>query len=190
MSEAFQQIQKFAANSFREHVLTERLNEGLFRSYRCQKPGSWCYGFDVTFTPGWVFLSGDIGHLALSREADMLPWLRGVLTRDTIDLRYVAEKVPQSIVNREWSASAAKELLDRICESRRIKKVDRAELKSLADDRYEWETTVIPRLVDLGVHDFYEYGDASDWTANFLWCVMGLKWCVQAIDAKQPLAVN
>lgn len=183
MSEAFKQIQTFAEKEFRDHVLTVRLDQsGPFRSYRCQRPGSWCYGFDVTFVPGWVYLSGDIGHLALSREVDMLPWLRGVLTRGTIDLRYVAEKSPQSITNRAWSEWGAKRMLDRIFESYEISDVDQAELRAMTTDQHDWGAFVIPKLLDLEVYEFYEFGDASDWDSNYCWCVLGLKWCVEAID--------
>lgn len=187
MSKILDEIRGFANSSFAEHKLTERLNDGLFRSYRCQKPGTWVYGFDVTFWPGWVAISGDIGELMLSRDSDMMPWLRGVLKRDTIDLSYVAEKSPNNIVTREWTVEAAKSVIETIIEYRTEDDPD-ADVSALrellsVDEQYEWNTVTVPSLIDQGYHDFYGYGDAKDWTARFIWCVLALQWFVRAFDA-------
>lgn len=184
MSRLIEQIDRNAVRAFKDHEITVRLDqEGPFRSYRCQRPGSWTYGFDVTFTPGWVFISGDIGHLAISRLPDMMEFLRGTLAKGGIDFRYVAEKVPNCIATREWSEEAAHELIERICDSEEIAYEKRLELQEFGSDEGTWEHETIPALFDLGVNEWYEYGDANDWTPHFLWNVFALRWFVQKMDA-------
>lgn len=90
---------EMAASAFKDHVATLRLEVGMFRSWRCQKPGTWCYGFDVTTTPGHLFVTGDIGDLVVSRTEDMLAWARDAINSP----HYFAEKVPRSIETEEWS---------------------------------------------------------------------------------------
>ena len=84
-----------------------KLEHGLFRSYRCQKESDWTYGFDVTFTPDWVLITGDIGHLALSRQPDMMGFIRTNIAPGVIDFHYVAQKAPSCIVTskrNEWTS--------------------------------------------------------------------------------------
>jgi hypothetical protein len=96
---------EMASRSFAEHVVTQRLNDGMFRSWRCQKLGSWIHGFNITTTPGHLIVTGDIGDLIVTRTADMIAWAREAIH----DPGYFAEKVPSSIPTREWS-------YDRPCE--------------------------------------------------------------------------
>ena len=51
MTELVRQIEQFSAKNFADHAITRRHENDVTRHYRCQKPGTWCYGFDVTFTP-------------------------------------------------------------------------------------------------------------------------------------------
>ena len=181
-----------ANKAFADHVLTVRLDtEGPFRAYRCQKPDSWTYGFDVTFTPGWVTIAGDIGFLALSRCADMLPWLRGTVARDgCIDFRYVAEKAPHCIVTREWTNAAAHAMVDRVlaAEEEGVAHDKRMDLHYFSDQT-TWQETIVPALSKM-CQEWYEYGDAKDWTTEFLYCVFGLRWCVRAIDCAKRQEVE
>src|SRR5690348_17164327 len=99
------QSAEMAALAFAEHKLTERLNQGMFRSWRCCRPGSWTYGFDVTTTPGYLFVTGDIGDLIVGRTGDMIAWSRSAIG----SISYFAEKVPSSIDTKEWSSDRARE---------------------------------------------------------------------------------
>ena len=173
-------IEEMAGKAFAEHQITRRFESELVRHYRCQKPGTWIYGFDVTFTPGWVFIHGDIGHLALSREADMLPWLRRLFECDRIDFRYAAQKAPQCITTREWTEEAAHRAIDNWADGRELSADDRQEMHTLLADG-EW---------DAAVQLMYEHDsgpleiDPRDWTPGFLWCLYGLRWFVRAHDGR------
>lgn len=56
----------------REHQLTVIHEDGLYRHLRCQKPGTWIYGFDVVTWPGYLAICGDVGAFMFSRVRDML----------------------------------------------------------------------------------------------------------------------
>lgn len=63
-----------ADKAFAEHTLEILRDVGLYRHLRCQKPGTWTYGFDVVTWPGYLCVCGDIGTWVFSRVSDMLPW--------------------------------------------------------------------------------------------------------------------
>lgn len=185
-----------AETSFSEHEFTTLIgfptSSGLYHAYRCRKPGTGIYGFDVTFIPGSVIVTGDIGELILQRDNDMMPWIRGVLGegRDhaSIDFRYVAEKVPNNIITRAWSKEAATEVVDRVLtadgdeeSAPEIDYEDRLALYEFSDE-HEWSR----KCDDLYQIEpcFYEYGDAKDWSPRFLWCVFALRWFINAFDVK------
>lgn len=66
-------IAKHAAEAFKDHVLT---NEGDGR-WLCSKPGTGIYHFRIIFSPGCVFMYGDIYDLCLMcYDHDSLQWLR------------------------------------------------------------------------------------------------------------------
>ena len=168
-------IEEMAGKAFAEHQITRRFDSELVRHYRCQKPGTWTYGFDVTFTPGWVFIHGDIGHLALNREADMLPWLRRLFECERIDFRYAAQKAPSCIKTREWTEEAAHRAIDNWLDGRERTYDEQRELHDLVDE--QWDEAVRIMSED-GPMEF----DPRDWTPEFLWCLYGLRWFVRAHD--------
>lgn len=94
-----------AAEAFKDHVVTERLNQGMFRAWRCKRPHCGTYGFDVITQPGDLIIAGDIGDLMVSRTEDMIAWARKSIN----DPGYFAEKVPHSIPTMEWSFDKAME---------------------------------------------------------------------------------
>ena len=162
---------QMAATAFKDHVVTLRLDVGMFRSWRCQKPGTWAYGFDVTTTPGYLILTGDIGEMILRRCDDMIAWTRSSIR----DAHYFAEKVPNSIQTKEWSFEKSLEWIN----------------ETAAEDAHEareqWDE-LRDELVSGGInggmseHEFctalYESNlvDGCDWpnlevfNSNFLWC--------------------
>jgi hypothetical protein len=50
-------IQRIAAKSFAEHIM----QDAPAQSWRLGKPGTGCYAFRVTWAPGMIAVSGDIG---------------------------------------------------------------------------------------------------------------------------------
>lgn len=190
-------IEDMAANSFKDHVLTVNLDvPGPYRSYRCMKPNDWNYGFDVTFTPGWVFQYGDVGHLSLSRVVDMMTWLRTGLTGHQIDFDYIASKAPHEIKTKEWTDESAKRAIKRMFTDydSETKKTSLSIPKRVLGDllnfnhRGEFDEMIVPKLQKLR-QDWYEH-DMQDWCPSFLWSVLALRWCVKTIDAKSKEDAN
>jgi hypothetical protein len=176
-----------AKKDLSEHQVTMRLNNGLWRSWRCQRPGSWVYGFDVTTGPGWIMVTGDMGTCVWERTADMIDWAEASIN----SLSYFAEKVPREIKIKEYDPDKAKAwLLGEI--------VDYFNDHCGSDDHggmddKQW--THWHRLLTLYRHedpsDQMEFAqaihksgvaDGSDWpnfynyTYHFLWIREGLKW--------------
>lgn len=177
------QVARLAEKSLAEHQLEQRSTNGLFRSWRCMMPDSWNYGFDVTTTPGWIFLYGDIGHLALCRDEDMLPWVRGRFGGSSIDFRYIAEKSPQEIITRKWDQDAAIRQLDEHLADVEIddyeKRLEYMDSARACEDQCEW-LDLCRDLCSDGVCDMPP--DGTDWAPGFLWCVFGLKRFIELLD--------
>lgn len=170
--------------AFSAHELAVRLDQGPYRSYRCQRPETWLYYFDVTFIPGSVYLTGDIGHVTLSRELDMLPWLRGTLNKpvNAIDWRYLDEETPRVIASRQWSEVEANEIVDRVLSDHPEVDPGTAELLRGFGDEHDWAEHIAPELWSIE-NDWTEYGDACDWASGWLWPILGLRCFVRLYDA-------
>lgn len=186
MSKVVEEVVPRALSAFAEHEITKRVeaDEGV-RWYRCQKPGTWVYGFNVTFTPGSVFVTGDIGHLALSRQEDMLPWLRGTIMRDDpvrMSWGYIAEKVKLEIPTREWSEDAARRAAMEVL-SECSHDLEGGEVTDLLrfDERGTWEHEIVPKLFEIDP-DFWER-DVEDFRPRFVYQVMALRRFVELYDA-------
>lgn len=190
------QHEAMAAESFAKHVVTQRLDQGLFRSWRCKRPDSWCMGFDITTTPGYLIVTGDIGELILSRCDDMVPWARGAVGSPD----YFAEKVVRTIKTEEWSNERALEWIDdEIADAQReAEDEDEApraagRLKRLKVLRYEATRDGINGALCEGEFAIALYESelvhGSDWprltvfNSNFLWCLMAVRWWLKAIDS-------
>lgn len=172
-----EQIFELSKETFKEHVITRNeLSSDIIRYWRFQKPGTWNYGFDVHTIPGWIFLSGDIGHLAISREADMLPWCMGVIAEPTnpsrIDYHYVASKVPHELQTKCWTEHAANKDLAHAIKLLDLPRSERLNLPRRVDDETEWRD-VQKQLYE----DFHldEIPSGTEFAPGFVWCVLGLR---------------
>lgn len=195
-----EQIHELAARAFADHVVTQNVGQGLYRHWRCARPGTGMYAFNVITEPGRVIVTGDIGELILCRELDMIEWFR----RCHNDLDYVAGKA-QGVKVREWSADVAKEWAEsRIREYRADLKLDEEEAASDGVefpekdrkrylDRIEKHQELLDALDD-GKHFFDDalfhsglcdgdYPRLETFTPGFLWCFETLKWLVVRLDA-------
>lgn len=108
-------IRGMAAQAFAEHKLTR---EGEGGRYFAGKPGDSAYHFRLVFSPGAVFLHGDIGELVLCPVSarDSLAWLRGSVNRAEPrdgDYDYVLGKIPGALTSafREFSRECALEIV-------------------------------------------------------------------------------
>ena len=119
---------ELAAKAFADHVATVMLDQGMYRSWRCQKPGSWMHGFDITTTPGNLIVTGDVGDLVLTRTNDMIAWARGSIR----DPHYFSSKVVRDIPTEEWSYAKSLEWINE-----EIADVEREEAEARADPDYD-----------------------------------------------------
>lgn len=176
---------------FKDHVATVTCDHPECRSWRCQKPGTWCYGFNVTVRPGWIYLDGDIGFLALSRERDMIAWLRGAIR----DPDYMAQKVPQELVvqeyNRELGVEYFEELQERVLADNLMEDKSYEEILEIFEpwigaagsDEHEFQQAI---------HETYSYElddeprRCYDLTPSFICQWQALKWWLEQLDAAPP----
>ena len=200
----FTEHQKRAEKTFAEHAITQRLDQGLFRSWRCQRPNTWMYGFDVHTTPGSLIVTGDIGLMVFEREADMLAWLRGSIN----DPYYMAGKVPQSIKTREFCHEVAKEVIRDLGREikpdsfpsiyingtgrlayKDVKERFKEMLGSQSDLDVHDEHSVKSTLYESGFVDGGDFPSLDDFTGTFLWIHSALKWFVANLPADPPESV-
>lgn len=85
-------IRETSDRMFAEHVITPLMANGVYRSWRCGKPGTRTYEFTITTIPGHLIVTGDLQTLVVSREYDMLPWCRGAVD----DADYFFSKISQN----------------------------------------------------------------------------------------------
>lgn len=169
-----EQIRQHADKAFLDHEITLRSKNGLYRSWRCCRPGSWTYGFDITTIPGSLFITGDIGDLIVSRTDDMVQWCRG----STGSTSYFAEKVPHGFVTREFKWEVFREW----CEEW---KKDNAEDDNFAE-KCEVLEEVLGREGSIGEEGLYQelwnefaFDEPPSWrcwTPRFLWCREAIRW--------------
>ncbi len=173
-----QQIREMSDKAFARHTITQRLNDGMFRSWRCMTQGSWAYGFDITTIPGSLILTGDLGTLVVSREVDMIPWCRGSVDSTS----YFAEKVASEIATKEFNRDKLRAWIDERLNDDELKLKDRTTLEDIRD----WQ------LDDNGEDWFYrELEDVwagedppnwRDWKPQFLWQRDAVRWFVNNLD--------
>lgn len=177
------QIHELSAKAFANHKIEQRLDECMFRSWRCTKPGTWIYGFDITTMPGTLVITGDIGELIVQRAEDMIAWASGSVR--SID--YFAEKVPRSMETGEFCVEVAKEFLSELRQDlKRDRELDDesrekiAELMQILDGD---EIGDFPAELYLsGLIDGCDMPNLKNYTSNFLWCREALIWFLENLD--------
>lgn len=174
---AIDQIHGIAVTAFAGHKIEQRLNQGMFRSWRCRRDGTWAYGFDVTTIPGTLVITGDIGELIVQRADDMIAWASGSV--HSID--YFAEKVPRSMQTGEFCVEVAKEFLSELrSDLRDTGDLDEetkdkiAELRNIldGDEVADFQT----ELYLSGLVDGCDMPNLKNYTSNFLWCREAVIW--------------
>lgn len=89
------------AKEFADHQITR---EPRARCWKVQKSGTWIYGFFITFSPGVLTLSGDVGELVITHYHAM-PTLEAALQwLDGIEFSYLMGK---SSAKQEYSPTAS-----------------------------------------------------------------------------------
>lgn len=176
-------IDEMAVKAFAEHEIEVKLEQGLYRHYRCAKPGTGIYHFHVVTFPGRILVCGDIGDMCWERVPDMFTWAPGAL--DSIS--YLEEKVWRTIKTEEFNKEVAEEHVLWDFQSH----TEDLDLEDPKDaEEYQKHVEIRDELLnkaDDNGPDFYTAYYESDWyggdmisgdgyTANFLWARSALKW--------------
>lgn len=77
------------------HVMTIKLDTGLYRHLNFSRPKTNCMSFDIVTYPGYLCYSGDMGSFLFSRISDMIEFFRGRHLTGKLDVnpQYWAEKL-------------------------------------------------------------------------------------------------
>lgn len=185
-----------------EHEMTVRLDNGLYRHLRFQKPGSWTYGFDIVTWPGYLAIVGDAGDYLFARTADMFEFFEGDGERINPDYwgeklqgpghdterRYSEEKFRRRVVewfedvSEDMSAHESAALRDAVNEQI-LNDYDAARTESEAHRAlrdFEHDGQVI--------YDSWEW-DLRDFDPRFLWCCWAIAWGIAQYRAAKPVEV-
>ena len=167
-----------ARRAFKDHQLTIRFEHGEFSEYRCRRPNTWFYGFDVSFAPGRLSLNGDLGSITLIADYDMRAWLRTSIDEP----EYIAGKIrsaPDSGVY-QYTEEAALDWLDDMAEHYPDKMTSaRAKTLSLcAHSRYEFFDT----LLNAPGSGWDDPPSLEPLSSQFWWWYHALAWFVRNVE--------
>lgn len=165
-----------------EHVLTVELDSGLFRSIVFKRPTSVIYSYRVTTWPGYLAITGDVGHYVFQRTQDMFEFFRDDGGR--INPSYWAGKC-QAGETQRFDSDAWEALINRIIEELSEAQDDiPEEIEDLKDSSPSSSHEAIHLLYEAGVLDAFEYsGSLESYTHQFLWCLFGIVKVIALYDA-------
>lgn len=175
----------------REHRMTIIRDDGMYRHVRFQKPGTWCYGFDLVTWPGYLAIVGDAGDYMFARIRDMFDFFASDNGR--INPYYWSEKLQAPGMDgvQRFSESVFKQRVREWLEDQ-CSYLDRQERRALTAavhtqilrkrvDHYEEARALLDDFQADGglvrVHDAWEW-DVTDYTFQFLWCCHAIAWGV------------
>ena len=167
-------IREMSDKAFKDHVITERMRSGVFRQWRCQKPGSWMYGFYITTIPGSLIITGDLGCLVVSGHYDMLPWCRGSI--DSTD--YFASKVEREIATHDFAPDILTDWIKEELKNDNISADNRELLEDALDMGVDSDG---PDYWYRHFEDVWQGCDPPNWNdfkPGFLWLRDAIRWFV------------
>ena len=185
MSDHIKEVKRRIGNDLANHQITLLHNEGLYRHWRCRKPGTSNLGFDVITWPGFFCVTGDMGEYLFSRVADMLPFMH----RSCMSYEYAAEKcLAHDGKLEEFDPERLTEWLDEL-EKEAQAENDTESLEKINEVRdaysqYEIESDAFKAI--------YESGLDSDpprfkrYTYHFLWVLYAIKWFCDSVNVEVP----
>lgn len=182
-TEREKQVAEDCKKWFANHVIEVLHEDGLYRHYRCGKPGDSNMSFNIVTFPGRLIVCGDIGDMAWERCPDMLEWAKNAVH----STGYFQEKTWQCIESKEFTEEAAiaamrwqhEAIVGDLDESDEADVVARqeadeqlAEFISLAG---EGEHEFMNAYVDSDWYDG-EFPTIEDYTREFLRCREAVRW--------------
>lgn len=178
-----------------EHVIATKHCDGLYRHYRCQKPGTWNMGFDIVTWPGSLCYTGDMGDYLFQRTDDMIAFMR----RSCMSYSYAAEKcVAHDGRLEEFREERMEEILsERLKESAddggtfRVMRQGSYRDESVADaiekirqqySEYNLPYDATKAMYESGLWDGCDMPSCEVYTFHFLWALHALKWFCEKVE--------
>ncbi len=173
------------------HVMTEKLDQGIYRHLRFRQPDNGNMWFDVTTWPGYLVISGDMGTWAFSRVDDMFKFFRSDKGL-WINASYWSEKLQNGAhgghreakrfdVDVFWSAVFGRlDGYELTPEDLCTVQGELEDLKTRCDNEYACYTGLADFRIALS--DFWDH-NLEDYTYHFIWCLYAIVWGIQQYDA-------
>lgn len=174
-----------------EHVITTKNCDGLYRHYRCQKPGTWNMGFDIVTWPGSLCYTGDMGDYLFQRADDMIAFMRTACN----DHRYAAEKcVADGDGIKEFSEERFEEILADELKERKTFRVmrqgsyrDESVANAVEEIRQQYSEYNLPHdatkaMYESGLWDGCDMPSCEVYTFHFLWALHAIKWFCEKVE--------
>ncbi len=186
-------VKERIVNDLKEHTVTVRHADGLYRHWRCQKPETWNMGFDIITWPGSLCYTGDMGDCLFQRTPDMVSFMRG----SCMSYSYAAEKcVAHDGRLKEFREERFEEILaERLKESEdgtfRVMRRGKIENESVADaieeirreySEYSTPHDAMRAMHESGLWDGCDLPSCEDYTFHFLWCLHAIKWFTKKLE--------
>lgn len=179
-------VRERIANDLKHHVVTERHAVGLYRHWRCQKPDTWCMGFDIVTWPGSLCFTGDMGDYLFQRTADMVAFMESACK----SYDYAAEKcVAHDGRLEEFSGELLEEVLAEVL----AEKPDTAE--AIQDIRSAYSECdnghdAYRAMYESNLWDGCDMPSCEIYTFHFLWCLHAIKWFCAELNAGRVVAMT
>ena len=186
-----------------EHVLTVKLNAGLYRHLRFQKHTSSVHWFDLVTWPGVLVIRGYMGTWVFSRVEDMFTFFRSGPGESRINPDYWSEKLQAGINNGREHAKVfdSEEFQRRVLEhTDSYGSLEGADLASVTaalrdevfrednqHDLYQAAYEFEHRLPGGEIFQFdgCEIPNGMVFAYHFIWCCYAIVWGIEQWDKVQ-----
>lgn len=182
------EIKAAAAESLANHQITYHAAAGPLRQWRCRRPASVHYLFDVTTWPGYLAVTGDVGNLVFAPgEADALAWARAGGLRHP---DYLAGKALSTFEVEEYDPDVAEDWVrERLADAEALC-LGHGALTALRD-ALRWGTArygpalLLEELVTAGALPASDPPRWQNYKYSLLWARECLRWLVARLP-EQP----
>lgn len=145
---------KHAMEAFKDHKVTVLCNTPEVQMFRCQKLGTWVYGFQVVCADNTICLTGDIGSILIEPGygRNGTKFLRGSVNSES----YFLGKIRNTEAHTEYDGQYAREYLQDC-----IKNAKEQEESDLVE-KYQNVLEAIEDDGNFGEHRFHEVWSNND----------------------------
>lgn len=171
-------VQERIANDLANHTITFKHGCGMYRHWRCQKPGDSNLYFDIITWPGSLCYSGDMGDYLFQRTEDMVAFMRSAC----MSYSYAAEKCVahdgrvKEFREERFEAILAEALLDNPEHADKVQEI-RDEYTNYSDKH-----DAMKAMYESNIWDGCDMPSCEEYTYHFLWCLHAIKWFCEKVS--------